>query len=291
MPLIRAPHQLNGDLHLVDWLETKGFRYDVVTDHDLHAEGAALLERYRVILTGNHPEYWTGAMLDALERYLAGGGRLMYLGGNGFWWVTSIHPEHPDVLEVRRGRSGISPWVSAAGETHHAGTGEPGGQWTFHGRPPEALVGVGFSGQGSDAALPYRRLEASHDPRAAFIFEGIGADEPIGRGGLVLGGAGGAEVDDADPGLGTPPHALRVATVDGFSDAYLAERLGPAYGRPDFTPPTCADVRGDMVYFETPNGGAVFSTGSIAWCGSLSDEGYAGPVSRITENVLRRFVA
>jgi len=33
-------------------------------------------------------------------------------------------------------------------------------------------------------------------------------------------------------------------------------------------------VRGDIVYFTTRNGGAVFSAGSIAWCGSLSHNGY-----------------
>ena len=36
-------------------------------------------------------------------------------------------------------------------------------------------------------------------------------------------------------------------------------------------------------------GGAVFSVGSISWCGSLSHNGYANDVSRITANVLRRF--
>ena len=48
--------------------------------------------------------------------------------------------------------------------------------------------------------------------------------------------------------------------------------------------------RQDLVFFETPNGGAVFSTGSIAWAGSLAHNGYDNNVSRLTENVLRRFL-
>lgn len=48
-------------------------------------------------------------------------------------------------------------------------------------------------------------------------------------------------------------------------------------------------VRADMVFFETPNGGAVFSTGSIAWAGALGHNGYDNNVARITGNVLRRF--
>jgi N,N-dimethylformamidase len=46
-------------------------------------------------------------------------------------------------------------------------------------------------------------------------------------------------------------------------------------------------VRADMVYFEGPHGGAVFSVGSIIWCGCLSHNEYRNNVSRITENVLR----
>jgi N,N-dimethylformamidase len=43
-------------------------------------------------------------------------------------------------------------------------------------------------------------------------------------------------------------------------------------------------------YYETPAGGAVFATSSIAWSGSLSHNGYDNNVSRITGNVLERFI-
>jgi N,N-dimethylformamidase len=45
-----------------------------------------------------------------------------------------------------------------------------------------------------------------------------------------------------------------------------------------------------MVFYETPNGGAVFSTSSIAWAGALSYNNYTNNVSRLTENVIRRFL-
>jgi N,N-dimethylformamidase len=45
-----------------------------------------------------------------------------------------------------------------------------------------------------------------------------------------------------------------------------------------------------MVFFAIPDGGAVFSVGSMAWAGSLSHNGYQNNVSRITGNVLRRFL-
>ena len=50
-------------------------------------------------------------------------------------------------------------------------------------------------------------------------------------------------------------------------------------------------VRSEMVFYETPNGGAVFSVGSISYCGSLAHNNYDNNVSRLTGNVLRRFAA
>ena len=281
-------HQFNADLHLLDWMETKGYNFDVVTDEDLHAEGQSLLEPYLCVVTGSHPEYWSSQMLDALEGYLSEGGRLMYLGGNGFYWVTSFDPERPHMIEIRRWR-GTELWEADPGEYHHSTTGEVGGLWRFRGRPPQKLTGVGFSAQGTDYGIPYERNADSRDPRAAFIFEGIGEDEVIGDFGLVMGGAAGFEVDRADYELGTPPHALVMATATGFSDVYqhVVEEVLLSDSRQGGT--VNPMVKGDMVYFEGPKGGGVFSVGSITWCGSLSHNDYDNNVSRITDNVLRRF--
>jgi len=105
-----------ADTHLIDWLTIKGFAFDVVTDHDLDREGAALLRPYRVVVTGSHPEYHTPNMLDALQDYVDGGGRLAYLGGNGFYWRVAMSPEIPDVLEIRRAEGGIRNWAAEPGE-------------------------------------------------------------------------------------------------------------------------------------------------------------------------------
>jgi N,N-dimethylformamidase len=49
-------------------------------------------------------------------------------------------------------------------------------------------------------------------------------------------------------------------------------------------------MRGEITYFDTPSGGAVFAVGSITFCGSLWRDGrFDGPVSRLLENVVRRF--
>src|SRR5690606_6781120 len=153
--------------------------FDVATDEDLDDEGLALLSRYRVVMTGSHPEYYSKAMLDALDGFLQRSGRLMYLGGNGFYWRVAFHPTVKGVMELRRGEDGIRDWGADGGEYYQAFDGAYGGMWERQGRRIHALAGVGMAGQGFDASGFYRRTEASRDPRAAFIFEGID-DEVIG---------------------------------------------------------------------------------------------------------------
>ena len=48
-------------------------------------------------------------------------------------------------------------------------------------------------------------------------------------------------------------------------------------------------IRADMTFFETPNNGAVFSTGSITFCGSLPTNNFENNVSRLLQNVVNRF--
>ncbi len=284
------PWEFIADMHLVDWLEAKEFAYDVITDHALHAEGRELLDPYRVVVTGTHPEYYSLQMLDAVDEYLQAGGRIMYMGGNGFYWITSLDPGYPHTTELRRS-GGTQYWEAQPGEYYHSTTGEMGGLWRNRGRAPQRLVGVGFTAQGFDVNSPYRRLPDSFDPRAAFIFEGIGPEEMIGNfPSLVLSfGAAGSELDRADHFLGTPSHALLLATSAGrHSDEYqhVVEEVQTSNQGP-----WDEMVRADMVYFEYPNNGAVWTSASIAWSGSLSYDNYDNNVSRITENVLRRFAS
>ena len=287
----RNPWQFMADTHLVDWLDVKGFDVDIITDGDLHVEGSDLLEPYNVVLTGTHPEYYSLEMMRGMRAYLEQGGRLMYMGGNGFYWVTPMDPTGT-YIELRR-RNGSRAWATAPGEGHHSTTGEAGGLWRSRGLAPQWLVGAGFTAQGFDRNSPYQRMPGSFDPRVAFIFEGIGENELIGNHpSLVLefGGAG-SELDRVDYALGSPPHTLVLARSFGHSDAYqhVVEEVGMSNSEQGGTVNEL--VYADMAFLEYPNGGAVFSTSSIAWSGSLSFNMYDNNVSRITENVLRRFAA
>ncbi len=213
--------QYNADTHIFDWLDQQQIDYDVITDEDLHEDGYRLLKDYRVILTGTHPEYHSTEMWDAMKAWQDHGGRLMYLGANGWYWRVAFHKELPGVIEVRRAEDGIRTWAADPGEYHHSFNGELGGLWRRIGRPPNVMVGVGFMAQGFDVCSYYRRAPDADNPRAAFIFDGV-PDEKIGDFGLIGGGAAGSRTrrDHLSPRLAAEHAAAR----------HLRRPFGP--GRP-----------------------------------------------------------
>ncbi len=288
--LAAGPRHFAADLYILGWLERSKMAYEVLTDEDLHAEGMDALRPYDVVVTGSHPEYWSRPMMDGLQAYLISGGKLMYLGGNGFYWMTSFGP-NLSYIEVRRGHQGTRAWDSDPGEVVHATTGEPGGLWRNLGVCPQSLVGVGMAAQGWGGGRGYRRLPDSFDPRVVPFFEGIGPDETIGSFGHVMCGAVGDEVDRMDHALGTPPHALRLATSETLPDEYQlvveeVRNMVPAFGGT-----MCDAVRSDMVWFDLPGGGEVFSVGSVSWAAALGWEAGENNVSVLSTNVLRCMLA
>jgi N,N-dimethylformamidase len=284
-----GPHQFNADMHLIDWLREQDVAVDVITDEDLHHEGAELLAPYRVLVSGTHCEYWSGAMLAAAQAYVGGGGRLMYLGGNGMYWVTGLDPERGHTVEIRRNGPSTRAWDPEPGEGWLSTTGELGGLWRHRGMAPQRWLGIGFTAQGNGEGRPYAR-NPDLDPAAAWVLDGVDGligDLPS----LAIGhGAAGFEIDRLDPALGTPARTHLIATASGFSDSYqlASEDVPISDSRQGGT--VNERVRADMTLLEHPGGGSVFSVGSIAWCACLSANGYDNSVSRVTANVLRRFL-
>lgn len=275
-------HNVTADLYLIDWLEHQEVSYTLTTDEDLHWFGRPLLDRYRCLIIACHPEYWTEPMLDALRDYLWHGGRCLYLGGNGLYWVTSVDPERPYVMEVRKSGDWLDWWAHPTpGELAHSTTLEGGGLWSRRGRSARRLIGVEmaancFTEPEPGASWGFQRLAESYEPECAFVFEGVG-DEPIGDFGLDLGSAASYEMDAA----------LELDGSENFSRKVLAQARADGFIPLDRIP---VRPRSEIALTTVPGGGAVFAAGSVTWAGSLSHDNYANNVSRITANVLHRFV-
>lgn len=275
------------DTDINAFLEHTSVGHDIIADEDVHAEGLEALAPYRVVVTCSHPEYWSTKMLDALDAWQRGGGRLMYLGGNGFYWRVAFSDAWPGAMELRRAEDGVRNWQTGDGENYHAFGGEYGGMWRRNGRPPNELVGVGFAAQGFGRATHFDINDESLDSRAAWIWDGVTTDDGrIGTSGLG-GGAAGQEIDRYDTRLGSPEHAVVLASATDFGPDMVRTKEefegSVSYPTPD------PYVRGDIVFYETPGGGAVFSASSISWFGALARNGYDNDIAQITANVVRRF--
>ncbi|KAL8649205.1 MAG: hypothetical protein Q9226_005669 [Calogaya cf. arnoldii] len=296
MWLFDGPRELSADLWFVDFLDRElgAEGYDVITDHDISEYGAPLLKKYRVLLSCSHPEYPTYGMLDSYAAFLGSGGHFMYLGGNGYYWVTSHDPGRPHRIEVRRAEAGCRTFGLPPGNWHHSLSGGMGGLWRSRGRPPNKLFGIGSCSMGVGKGTGYGITdEARSNERLSFIFLGLEPGAIIGDFGLVQGAASGDEIDRMDYALGTPKNAIMIATTKlagGHSDDYMLFNEETLYPMVDLHGTTSDKIRSDIVYFETPSKGAVFSVGSINWVGALAWKAFNNNVARMTANVLHEFV-
>lgn len=283
------PREFSADLMMLGFLEREGIPYEVLTDHDLHERGAAAVHGFNTVITGCHPEYPTLQSYGAYTAFSRAGGNLMYMGGNGFYWVGALDAARPHRFEVRRGDVGVRPYGLPGGEQVNSTDGQRGGLWRSRGMSCNTLFGVGFCAQGTGLGVPYRRTGESKNPRLSWMFTGIDGDL-IGEYGFG-GGASGDEIDRYDVGNGSPEGALTLATSTGHSDDFgiaVEDLTFPALN----TLGTQTNlIRSDVVYYVGSGGGAVFSVGSINWYCSVAWDDYDNNVARLTGNVIKGFLA
>jgi N,N-dimethylformamidase len=283
-----------ADSHLIAWLHAKGINYDIITDEELHSDGVTALKDYAAVTTGSHPEYHTSQMLDALTAYRDGGGSFLYLGGNGFYWRIVRHSDDPGLLEIRRAEDGLRAWASEPGEYYNAFDGSYGGLWRRNGRPPQQLVGIGFTAQGTFVGMPYNRI--CYDPKFDWVFDGV-EDHVIGDFGFSGNGAAGFELDRTDPALSAGLNFAEGTKITVLAQSYDKANdfmLVPEEQLTHLTNlsggPEAQAKRADMVHFTTKGGGQVFSVGSITFCGSLPWNNYDNNISKLLTNILKRFI-
>lgn len=126
-------HTLYSDLLLMRWMAQQGLTFDCYDDADLHASDS-WLRHYRVLVLGSHPEYWSEAMRQHLVNYQAGGGRIIYAGGNGLYERVQVDSSRTTVTYRRSdGRRDV---------------------YTELGLPASQLLGTNYINSGNYA--PYR---------------------------------------------------------------------------------------------------------------------------------------
>lgn len=283
------PREFSADLMMLGYLEREGIPYEIITDHDLHQRGVDALKGFNTVITGCHPEYPSPQVFAAYSTFAAHGGNLMYMGGNGFYWVTALDSARPHRLELRRGDVGVRPYTLPGGEQVNSLDGQQSGLWRSRGMSCNTLWGVGFCAQGTGLGVPYKRTEQSKSSHLSWIFEGIEGDL-IGEYGFG-GGASGDEIDRYDVENGSPEDAVILASSTGHSDEFGIATEDLTYPALNTLGTQTNLIRSDLVYYIAAGGGAVFSVGSINWYCSLAWEAYENNVARLTGNIIKGFLA
>jgi N,N-dimethylformamidase len=240
-------HTTRAELWLLGWLEDAGYRVDVYSDLDFHS-GIDDLAGYKALILNTHPEYWTSAMRDHLDEYLASGGNLLYLGGNGLF----------ERCEYIRGDSAVRF------EGGDPSLGRPRNYWRNLGRPERAVLGVAFMYNNyftqSDPA-PYRVEMAGH---SFFAGTGLSNGDEIGQNGRN-GAASGWEMDWSENAAARD--GVIVTAWEGSDRGRRPDNLqllARGTNRKADGNPTA-----HMTYYDHHGGGFVFATGSLCFTGSL----------------------
>ncbi len=251
--------KMPGEWRLLGWLEREGYAYDIYAEHQLHT-GALNLEAYKILILSVHPEYWSRRMYERTKDWVHNrSGRLMYLGGNGL----NCEVEFLDDATMRC----KTQLLSKDGALGMTDPKDPSRylESRFH-RTVESeanLLGVVCTESGIMTAAPYRVVDPSH---WVFAETGLRVGDIFGTVGLherVHGGASGHETD-------------KMSQYSPKGTILLAKGTNPDNGG------------AEMVTYEMPGGGAVFSVGSITYPSCLLVDAH---ISRITSNVIRRFLS
>jgi hypothetical protein len=257
-PFDPTPRQtfVHWDARFVSWMEGAGYRADYCTDVDLHRDGPALLHPYRLLVSVGHDEYWSDAMRDSVEGFVAAGGNAAFFSGNTAWWRVVFHDP------VTFSRVGF---------------------WHELGRPENAMIGVSFRNGGerdrADFPMPvgYRVQHAGH-----WVYAGTGLRDGdiFGQDEYLIGyECDGADFDRADLAAGRPAGSTGAdGAPAGFQILAVGDtRLSGPWG--------FGNGAATMGLFSA--GGTVFTASTTDWARVLT-AGTTSVLDRITRNVLDR---
>jgi hypothetical protein len=271
-------HLMRAERFLHVWLEEQGYRFDVISDLDLHRDPETLRD-YQIVMINGHNEYWSLPMLRGLDDYLKRDGHVIVLSGNSLFWRVSFDDDGT-IMESRKvDAPGFQVPTSRRGEAWHSHDGLRGGMLRECGLPGWRLIGLdslGWNNQGNPENFgPYVAEAVDHPffrmPEDAGLKSGdrFGwAGEP---GRMPM--ANGHEFDvrpstlaalqeQPDPEGSSvpadPPGMIRLAngiipwSQGGSAFDYFFRPIKPT-----------TDQGGEMIVWDRPEGGHVFNAGSI----------------------------
>lgn len=99
-PEVGYSHLARADRFTQRWFEQNHYRYDALSDFDLHGDAHAL-DGVKVLYIVGHSEYWTREAMQRVRDFLDRGGNVVCLSGNTMYWRVT-HSEDGAILECRK---------------------------------------------------------------------------------------------------------------------------------------------------------------------------------------------
>jgi hypothetical protein len=267
------------DAHFIRWLARQGHEPEFCTDLDVH-RSPGLLGPHRLLVSVGHDEYWSTAMREQVERFVAGGGNLCFFGANLCWWRIRFSDGDSRMRCHQGGPAGPRDlWWS------------PGGA----GRPEDSLTGVSYRHGGGWWDGPRRSagMVVQQPGHWAFTGTGLGRGDRFGDRaspplvGYECDGAPLALVDPQQELVALAPEAGACGTPAGFLPLAVG-LLGHGWQelpQREFHADRAGLHSATMGVYE--RGGTVFTAGTTDWAQVLAN-GSDPHVARITANVLAR---
>jgi hypothetical protein len=275
------------ELPFVAWAEQQGYTLDYCANSDLETR-PEILDRYKLVLSVGHDEYWSTPMRDHLEAFIGRGGNVAFFSGNTCCWQVRSE-DNARALTCWKQWFNMDPVFPTTGHRTLSTL------WSHHlvKRPENQLTGVGFLHGGYHLShgqfMDGKGAFTAHRPEH-WVFEGTDlsrGDEFGGKHTVVGYECDGCEFRLED-GLPVPTHS------DGTPESFMILATCRARWHPDDAlwydrfprAASGAPQEGAAVLGLYTRGGTVFTTGTTDWAHGL--RGGDAVVERITKNVLDR---
>jgi hypothetical protein len=281
------------------WAEAEGMALDYAMNADLE-EVPNLLDGYAAYVSVGHDEYWTWGMRDAVEAFVAAGGRAAFLSGNTCYWQVRLEDQTMVCYKHRF----VEDPVHDRGHSHLTTT-----MWSdpLTTRPETTMTGLTFTRGGyarTARSVPHgsggyeihladhwllagtrlRRGDVMGAPDVIVGYECDGCDLTLVDGLPTATGAGGTpstfEVVATAPATPFDRHTTPLPLAPGgdYELEFHARRL-----LGDDSPANCERLRhGHAVLGTYARGGTVVSVGCTEWAYGLGD----AVVAQVTRNIL-----
>jgi hypothetical protein len=268
------PGFLIYEYYFVFWLErlaaAENFKVDYATNYDLYRD-PAFAEKYKLLVSGSHNEYWSKEEFDTVYRRIFELGKnTLFLGANTAYWQVRYGDLDNPTGAVSRGRQLIcykddeDPIRQRIEDDRKAKLLVTAMFRQEARRPETMLMGVAYQSyfhSQSDAKYPYFVVRTDLP-----FFTGTGY-----RQGEAIGEIVGYEWDNTDP----EGDGERLWDADRSQIPLLDRRLIKVVFRGAPVDHEGKQGTAEAVYFVSPAGAKVFSTGSIRWAWGLGKPQFA----------------